>query len=52
MEQPQGFFCKGTRRQSVSIEESPLVLKQAPRAWYSRIDDHLQGLGFKKILSE
>lgn len=27
-------------------------LKQAPRAWYNRIDEHLQGLGFKKSLSE
>jgi len=27
-------------------------LKQAPRAWYSKIDDHLHSLGFKKSLSE
>ena len=27
-------------------------LKQAPRAWYSRIDDHLQDLGFVKSPSE
>ena len=27
-------------------------LKQAPRAWYSKVDEHLLGLGFKKNLSE
>jgi hypothetical protein len=27
-------------------------LKQAPRAWYSRIDEHLLKHDFKKILSE
>ena len=27
-------------------------LKQAPRAWYSRIDEHLLGLGFCKSGSE
>jgi hypothetical protein len=27
-------------------------LKQAPRAWYSRIDEHLLKLDFKKSLSE
>ena len=27
-------------------------LKQAPKAWYSRIDEHLMELGFKKSLSE
>ena len=27
-------------------------LKQAPRAWYSRIDVHLMGLGFAKCLNE
>ena len=26
--------------------------KQAPRAWYSRMDDHLLRLGFVKSLSE
>ena len=27
-------------------------LKQSPRAWYSKIDEHLLSLGFKKGLSE
>ena len=27
-------------------------LKQAPRAWYSKIDEHLLNLGFEKSLSE
>ena len=27
-------------------------MKQAPRAWYSRIDEHLQNLGFAKSFSE
>ena len=27
-------------------------LKQVPRAWYSRIDEHLLSLGFKKSISE
>jgi hypothetical protein len=32
----------------VQTEESLYGLKQAPRAWYSRIDNYLQGMGFTK----
>ena len=27
-------------------------MKQVPRAWYKRIDEHLQNLGFSKSFSE
>ena len=34
------------------LQKSLYVLKQAPRAWYNRIDDHLLSLGFVKRLYE
>ena len=32
----------------MQIKEALYVLKQAPRAWYSRLDKYLQKQGFKK----
>ena len=41
VEQPQGFEIHGR-------ESHVCRLKQAPRAWYSRIDSYLQRMGFQK----
>ena len=52
MEQPQGFAVKGQEDKVYLLHKALYGLKQAPRAWYSRIDDHLLKIGFKKSLSE
>ena len=33
----------------MSTQESNIGMKQAPRAWYTRIDCYFTGLGFTKI---
>ncbi|XP_057999139.1 uncharacterized mitochondrial protein AtMg00810-like [Hevea brasiliensis] len=46
-------FCdKGHEDKVYLLKKALYGLKQAPRAWYNRVDDHLQGLGFKESLSE
>ena len=52
VEQPQGFAVKGQEDKVYLLHKALYGLKQAPRAWYSRIDDHLLKIGFKKSLSE
>jgi len=46
------MFVKGHDDKVYLFKKAIYDLKQAPRAWYSQIDDHLQDLGFKKSLSE
>jgi hypothetical protein len=47
IEQPEGFLVH--RKEShVQIKEALYGMKQAPRAWYVRIDSYLQSLGFSK----
>lgn len=52
VEQPEGFKVKGQEDKVYLLKKTLYVLKQAPRAWYSRIDEHLQKLGIVKSLSE
>lgn len=52
VEQPEGFKVKGQEEKVYLLKKALYGLKQAPRAWYSRIDEHLQKLGFVKSLSE
>ena len=52
MNNPEGFVCKGKEDKVYLLKKALYGLKQALRAWYSRIDDHLLSLGFKKSLSE
>lgn len=47
-----GFVKKGEENKVYLLKKALYRLKQAPRAWYSRIDDHLLSLGFVKSLSE
>ena len=51
-EQPEGFANEGEEDKVCLLKKALYGLKQAPRAWYSRIDEHLQHLGFTKSLSE
>jgi hypothetical protein len=52
VKQPDGFAIQGEEDKVYLLQKALYELKQAPRAWYSRIDDHLLNLGFVKSLSE
>jgi hypothetical protein len=48
IEQPEGFEVQGRDSHVCRLKRALYGLKQAPRAWYSRIDNYLQGMGFTK----
>ncbi|PKI70590.1 hypothetical protein CRG98_009095 [Punica granatum] len=52
VEQLEGFSLKNHEDKVYVLKKALYGLKQAPRAWYSRMDDYLQSLGFKRSLSE
>ncbi|KAK9122098.1 hypothetical protein Syun_019715 [Stephania yunnanensis] len=52
VDQPEGFAIKGHEDEVDLLKKALYGPKQAPRAWYSRIDEHLMKLGFKKSPSE
>ena len=52
VKQPKGFQVKGQEEKVNLLKKALDGLKQAPRAQYSRIDEHLQSLGFVKSPSE
>lgn len=52
VEQPQGFAIKGKKEKVYLLKKALYCLKQAPRAWYNIIDEHLLSIGFRKSLSE
>ena len=48
IEHPRGFEVHGRDSHVCRLKKKLHVLKQAPRAWYSRIDTYLQQMGFEK----
>ena len=48
IEQPEGFVVHGSESHICRLKKALYRLKQALRAWYSRIDSYLQRLGFTK----
>jgi hypothetical protein len=48
IKQPQGFKVHGRDSHVCRLKKALYGMKQAPRAWYSRIDTYLQLMGFKK----
>jgi hypothetical protein len=52
VEQPDEFVIQGEEDKVYLLQKALYRLKQAPRAWYNRTDDHLLNLGFVKSLSE
>jgi hypothetical protein len=49
IEKPQGFEVKYRKTHVCRLKKAMYRLKQAPRAWYGRIDSFLMSLGFTKI---
>ncbi|XP_039165831.1 SNF2 domain-containing protein CLASSY 3-like [Eucalyptus grandis] len=52
VEQLEGFVTLDQEEKVYLLRKALYGLRQAPRAWYSKMDEHLLGLGFKKSLSE
>jgi len=48
IEQPQGFHLLKNPEEVCKLKKELYGLKQTPRAWYSRLDKHLQQQGFKR----
>jgi hypothetical protein len=48
IEQPQGFEVEDIKTHLCILKKAMYRLKQAPRAWYGRIDNFLTSLGFTK----
>ena len=46
IKQPQGFEVNGKESHVCKLKEALYRLKQANRAWYSRMDGYLQSIGF------
>jgi hypothetical protein len=52
VEQPQGFISKDKEDKVYRLKKTLYGIKQAPRAWYPRIDNYLHDHGFAKCSSE
>ncbi|KAG8501378.1 hypothetical protein CXB51_003478 [Gossypium anomalum] len=52
IEQPDGFQVQGQEDKVYRMKKALYRLKQAPRAWYDRLDAYLSKLGFEKSLNE
>ncbi|MCO5592969.1 hypothetical protein L7F22_046973 [Adiantum nelumboides] len=48
MQQPEGYIVAGKESMVCKLNKSLYGLKQVPRAWYEKIDDHLQSQGFQR----
>jgi hypothetical protein len=48
IEQPEGFLLSENKDHVCRLKKSLYGIKQAPRAWYSRLDKYLQQQGFKR----
>ena len=48
IEKTLGFEVHGRESHVCGLKKELCGMKQAPRAWYSRIDSYLQQLGFEK----
>lgn len=52
VEQPPGFVMKGQEKKVLHLIKALYGLRQAPRAWYSKLDESLLKLGFQRSTSE
>lgn len=49
MKQPEGFIVPGSEDKVCKLKKGIYGLKQSGRLWYQKIDNTLQGLGFKHL---
>lgn len=49
---PEGFVKEGKEHMVYKLIKALYGLRQAPRAWYSKLNSYLESLGFKKCSSE
>lgn len=52
IEQQEGFELHGKESHVCKLKKYLYGLKQAPRAWYARIYNYLQSLGFSKSIAD
>jgi hypothetical protein len=52
VEQPPGFVMKGQEKKVLHLIKALYGFRQAPRAWYSKLDESLMKLGFQSSTSE
>lgn len=52
VEQPPEFILQGQESKVLHLVKALYGLRQAPRAWYSKLDDSLLQLGFQRSTSE
>jgi hypothetical protein len=52
LEQPEGFVIHEKESHVCKLKKALYGLKQVLRAWYGRIDNFLQSLGFTKSISD
>jgi hypothetical protein len=52
VEQPRGYEKKGSEHLVYKLHKALYGLKQAPRAWFSRVEAHFIGEGFRRCDSE
>jgi len=52
VQQPESYMELGEEHKVYRLKKALYALKQAPRAWYTRIYEHLLSLSFVKSLSE
>lgn len=52
IEQPKGYVKKGKEHNIYKLHKALYGLRQAPRAWFSRIESHFVKKGFQKCPNE
>jgi len=52
VEQPQGFVIQGEEEKVYKLRKALYGIKQAPRAWYSHIDNYFNESSFKRSKNE
>jgi hypothetical protein len=52
VEQPPGFVLRSQENKVLHLIKALYGLRQAPRAWYAKLDESLIGLGFQRSTSE
>ena len=52
VEQPPSYTIKGHEHKVLKMKKALYGLRQAPRAWYNRIDSYLMNNGFNRSSNE